>query len=260
MLQIISNLKRYKFALIAALVAWIAIIVASGAGFNPTGVDWNFSNTGTFGDSFGPISALMASLAALAAFSALHEQKQESTNAERREAKREKQDAIRTFENTFFNLVGFFEKTVAQTDIDRGTSKNMKYGRDAFSYIYNSIDNEVTLYSKNHRDTYNEYYNRYINDLAHYFRLFYNIIVFIDMNNIENKYFYTKIFRSLLSDSEIGLIALNCVFHEEGRKNLKPLIEKYGILNNLSKHIVKTFKLEKKFEASAFKSPSTELT
>jgi hypothetical protein len=136
MLQILSNLKRYSFALIAALAFWIAIIVSSGAGFNPTGVDWNFSNTGTFGDSFGPISALMASLAALAAFSALHEQKQETTNAELREAKREKQDAIRAFENTFFNLVGFFEKTVAQTDIDRGMSQNMKSGRDAFSYIY----------------------------------------------------------------------------------------------------------------------------
>lgn len=260
MLQILSNLKRYSFALIAALAFWIAIIVSSGAGFNPTGVDWNFSNTGTFGDSFGPISALMASLAALAAFSALHEQKQETTNAELREAKREKQDAIRAFENTFFNLVGFFEKTVAQTDIDRGMSQNMKSGRDAFSYIYNAIEYQVKSYNRDHLDAYDEHFKLYINDLAHYFRLFYNIIVFIDMSSIENKYFYIKIFRSLLSDSELALIALNCAFHEEGRKKLKPLVEKYGILNNLSKDIVDIFKLEKKFQASAFKSPSAEIT
>jgi hypothetical protein len=63
-----------------------------------------------------------------------------------------------------------------------------------------------------------------------------------------------------LSDSELALIALNCAFHEEGRKKLKPLVEKYGILNNLSKDIVEIFKLEKKFQASAFKSPSAEIT
>lgn len=260
MLQILNNLKRYSFALIAALAIWIAIIVSSGAGFNPTGVDWNFSNTGTFGDSFGPISALMASLAALAAFSALHEQKQESKNAELREATREKQDAIRAFENTFFNLVGFFEKTVSQTDIDRGASQNMKSGRDAFSHIYKRIEYESKPYGSDHLNIYNNYFKKYINDLAHYFRLFYNIIVFIDNSDIKNKYFYIKIFRSLLSDSELALIALNCAFHAEGRKNLKPLVEKYGILNNLSRDIVEIFKLEQKFKASAFKSPSAEIT
>lgn len=255
MQQILSSLKRYRFALIVALAIWIAIIVSSGAGFNPTGVAWNFANTGTFGDSFGPISALMASLAALAAFSALHEQKQEATKAEVREEKREKQDAIRTFENTFFSLLGFFEKIVAQTDIDRGTSKNLKLGRDAFSFIYDRIENEVRLHDTDPSDTYIKYFEVYINDLAHYFRLFYNILDFIDKSEIENRYFYTKIFRSLLSDSELGLIALNCLFHEEGRQNLKPLVEKYSFLNNLSKEVVRRFALEQKFDPLAFKNP-----
>ena len=46
-----------------AIGGWLVIIIASGAGWNPFRVPWNFTNTGGFGDSFGPLGALMAGMA-----------------------------------------------------------------------------------------------------------------------------------------------------------------------------------------------------
>ena len=56
---------KSKFAKIVGgivLVLWIIIIIASGAGYNAFPVNWNFATTGAFGDSFGPLSAVMAAV------------------------------------------------------------------------------------------------------------------------------------------------------------------------------------------------------
>ena len=46
-------------------IIWIGIIIGSGLGWNPFAARWDFSNTGAFGDSFGPLSAAMAAIAAV---------------------------------------------------------------------------------------------------------------------------------------------------------------------------------------------------
>lgn len=247
-----TNRMRINLKWLTAAAAWIAIIIASGAGWNPLGVNWKFTNPGAFGDSFGPLSALMASLAALAAFSALHEQRQAAVAAEERDAAREKDEKIRAFETTFFNFLSYFEKIVSQTDIDRGTSKNLKTGKDSFAYILTQIENRIKHHGDSHSVAYSDYFNTYINDLAHYYRLLYNIFVYVDTSSIDNKYFYIKIVRSLMSDAELTLISLNCLYHEEGRKNLKPLVEKYSFLNNISEFSINKFLLKDNFLQTAF--------
>ena len=107
---------------------WVLSIVATGAGFNVASFEWDFTNSGAFGDSFGPISAVMASLAAAAAFETLHDSRVSARRTELREQKREREDDIRRFENTYFNLLRSFENLVEQTDIERGQERHVKRG------------------------------------------------------------------------------------------------------------------------------------
>jgi hypothetical protein len=69
-----ASLRKLDVAvvLLVAFVAlgWSIIVYRSGSGWNPTGTDWNFENTGQLGDSFGVVSAFMTGLAAFFAFAA----------------------------------------------------------------------------------------------------------------------------------------------------------------------------------------------
>lgn len=234
------------------LVSWIGSIVATGAGVNLFPVDWNFANSGTFGDSFGPISAVMASLAAAAAFETLHDTREDARKSEIRERRREREEDLRTFENTFFNLLRSFESLVEQTDIDRGTGTNIKRGRDCYAYIYRVILTRSKGTGVTFEESFEFFFKKYINDLAHYFRYIYNMISFVDGSKSRNKYFYVKLIRATLSESELALIALNGMFHPEGKMHLRRIIEKYALLNNLSEEAISQLGLRDHFAPSAF--------
>jgi hypothetical protein len=102
----IDRSLRYWPALVLALVGYIGIVVASGLGWNPLSQSWNFANTGAFGDSFGPLNALVATVAAIGAVAAYRAQREELERVKEAAPLERAEAAKRDFETTFFNPAG----------------------------------------------------------------------------------------------------------------------------------------------------------
>ena len=259
------NVKRLSLFIGIALALWVALIVSSGAGWNPLKVSWNFSNSGAFGDSFGPISALMASVAAISAIMAYRSQSQEIERLHAREVeedrlrrlddeRRQQRDIIEDvntrkslFEGTFFKLLDAFRSIVSETDV--GAPGSQKVARDAFKSMVRYMVNRSS--SGDHHVSWKMTSEYYQNDLNHYFRFLYHVIRFVDESEIENKYFYIRLVRAHLSESEIVLVALNCAYGN-GREKFLPLVEKYSLLHNISESAKKRWKLKDSMNSSAF--------
>src|ERR1700733_4032054 len=103
------KLKVLAFCSSFILIAWVAVIVASGAGWNLFGIDWDFSNTGSFGDSFGPLSAVMGAAAAIGAFLAWNEQRREVARLRANDEQSKNDLLISRDDQTFFNMVRMFQ-------------------------------------------------------------------------------------------------------------------------------------------------------
>lgn len=255
---------------VSLIAVWVAAVVASGVGFNIFSRPTDFSNTGAFGDSFGPLGAIMAAFAAYAAFETLTEQRKEIARSKEREsledARRELEDKRRIegernqaaldrrtmFESTFFNLLSYFRDIAKETDI--GTGDDRKVSRDAFQKIcsrlvhFNAVNQSLVM-------AWSGIINIYKNDLNHYFRFLYHIIKYVDQNDSVDKYFYVRLVRATLSEAELVLLFANCAVGE-GKDKFKPLVEKYALLNNVSEHSRKNWKMEDYFTESAFQSNS----
>ena len=127
-------------------------------------------------------------------------------------------------------------------------------GRQVVDYIYNHYENGhfrsgvfVNLYEKGLE----EYENSpYLSLLDHYFRHLYTILRYVDETDafdvsdeglldveytLQQKYHYTTIVRATLSRHELLMLYYNGL-SKNGCEKLKPLIEKYTLLNNLDIH------------------------
>jgi Putative phage abortive infection protein len=233
------------------LVVYLVVVILSGLGWNPFGLSWNFSNPGAFGDAFGPLNSFMAAIAAVAALLAYRSQSQELRRVEQEavseKAAREKRD----FEQTFFNLLQLFRETVKEIDVSDKYNQNPVSGRDALKRILEEYIGGSQGNKESDGKLFYGAYSRFRDDLAHYFRLFYHILKFVNQSPISEKKRYTGLLRATLSDAEITLIALNCI-HGGGRGKLKPLIEKYSMLHNISNHQYRDWRLGKSFKQPAF--------
>ena len=89
----------------------------------------------------------------------------------------------------------------------------------------------------NHVDDSTQSYLRWYGEsgyqLGHYFRFLYNTLKFLDTKEDSpvDVSLYIKLLRSQLSNPELAIIFYNC--RTDLRENLRPLVEKYAILNNL---------------------------
>jgi hypothetical protein len=235
-------------SIVLASVAWVSVIVASGAGWNLFAIDWNFTNPGAFGDSFGPLSASMAAVAAIAALLAWRSQVDETERARANEASAKEETVATRDEATLFQMISLLRQTVSAIDIHLQSGK-IKKGHDAIAHILGRIapgSGDATSTS------YQIEYARYRNDLGHYFRLAYNIFDFINRSHLKDKRFYAKLVRALFSDAELALVALNCEYGE-GKRKFKPLVEEFCLLNNLSEEMIMSFALRDSFAPGAFK-------
>lgn len=228
------------------LAIWVAIIVSSGAGWNLFGIAWDFSNTGTFGDSFGPLSAIMASVAALSAISTLKSQNLEISRIRERESLEDIRAEKADFERAFFQLLEHHRQNVIS--IDFGSSDSHKTGQDAFKSMEYRMRNNSSQGFQAARVT---TYDKYKNDLGHYFRFLYHLIRFVHNSNISEKYFYIQLVRATLSEAELIFIALNCAYGE-GFEKFKPLVEEYCLLHNLSEQSLGKYQILSLFDPTAF--------
>lgn len=252
---------------------WLIFVVASGGGWNAFGRRWDFSNPGAFGDSFGPLNTLMATIAALGALAAYRSQSDELA---RSRARQQEQDDIQqsdrarlvsreyeadrraekaSFEQTFFNLVDAWRSVVTAIDIDK--SGNIVSAHDAFAVMVSRLEYAYNSAGGNMSVAWTGISQKYRNDLNHYFRFLYHIIKYVDDSGVENKYFYVRLVRALLSEAEIILLALNCEFGD-GREKFRTFVEKYALLHNLSVDARIRYGLTDLYAPTAFEFPESD--
>lgn len=259
--------KRHFLISSFLLLVWLLVVVLSGAGWQVFGLKWNFSNPGAFGDSFGPLNTLMALLAALGAIAAYKSQADElkrikirqeeldeiSSSERLRSINRENEIDLRaakvSFENSFFKLLESLRSLVSSIDVKK--REGVVVAHDAFEEIVKKIENAMLLNDGSISEAWEHVYKSNLNDLNHYFRFLYHVILYIHYSEIENKYFYVRLVRAMLSEAELILIALNCEYGH-GQEKFKPLVLDYALLHNLSESAIATWKLNDCYEREAF--------
>jgi hypothetical protein len=254
--QLISN-HGFGAAIGLALI-WIAVVIASGWGFNPTGIHWNFENTGQIGDSFGVVGAAMAAFAAYFAFKAYEGARADSVRLEQASA-----------EAAFLNLLERRYDVLDRVRIGRWDNREARnvnlYGQDAIDHIVVRLFADFSRRTTKGEPDSAESYRFAIETslgLGNLFRFTYHIVVFADnqlsappgrLSTFKNRrsYRYVRLLRAQMSDTELAILALNCAFGE-GRDKFKPLVEKYALLHNLTTTTIDLFNLRSEFEDSAF--------
>ena len=241
----------WLFIAIASL--WIGGVVIQGLA---AGHHWIFANVdfelaGAFGDSFGGLSAFMATAAAIGAWQAVRYQREELESARSREQELDRISSKRDFETTFFNMLNLLRSVVNEVRFENNSGSDIFQGREGLYRILAQTRQRVVDQTLDWEDSFEKSYNRHRDDLAHYFRLLYHIVLFIEDSSVENKKTYIRILRATLSNSEIVLLGLNCMFGG-GRIKFKPLVEKYALLHNISARDARDTLISKSFDASAF--------
>lgn len=242
------NVRAISVGVGSTALVYLAFIVLSGLGFDPLGLRWDFALVGQLGDSFGPLNSLMAGIAAVAAIAAYSSQKKE---LDRLKASAEAEGfsaARRDFESTYFSLLEMFRDVVNEIVYVDWRSENEIGGRRALRIItqnsrLKNVDTRV--------ESFDEIYDLYRDALAHYFRIFYHILKYVDERAPSDTLFYSRLLRATLSNSEMILIGLNCI-HGGGKDKLKPLVEKYAMLHNISEKNAKEYGLIDEFKPTAF--------
>jgi hypothetical protein len=246
-----DRLIRLWPAFALALLGYVGVVVASGLGWNPVGKSWDFTNTGAFGDSFGPLNALVATVAAIGAVAAYRAQREELDRVKAAAPLERAEAAKRDFEITFFNLLELLRETVKEVDVPDAYNKNPVHGRDAFKRILEERIGGSAGDDETDSKRFKSSYVRYRDDLAHYFRLIYHILKYIKQTDNIDKMLYVRLLRATLSNAELVLIALNCMYGG-GKAKLKPLVEEFSLLHNISTGDAKSRRIIAAFEHSAF--------
>ena len=245
------NFKSVGLAVVAVAGSYLAFVLASGLGLDPLGLRWDFETVGQLGDSFGPLNTFMAGLAAIGALGAYFAQKQELADAKAEAAKERTLSAKRDFESTLFNLIELFRDTTREIEVPDTYNQNRVSGRDAIKRLVEEKLVRARSKPQGVGQAYRAMYLSYRDDLGHYFRILYQIVRFIDDSSVHDKVLYARIVRASLSNSEIVLLALNCL-HGEGEKKFKPLVEKYALLHNISEQDADHWELVSGFAPAAF--------
>ena len=218
-------------------------------------------NRGTFGDMFGAVNALFSGFALFGVIVAIVLQRDElklqrkDLELQRKELELtrgeiegqrkqlEAQSATmkkQNFEETFFHMITLYNDVVKDLKtIGRGG--HPVNGRDSFGSLIQSFTNRYSEHLKVKKDVPfddipiigNTFFYNHINSFGVYWNYLETLIEFLNASDMENKRLYTDIFSSQLSIAE-----MRCLFYygitDRGLKVLKPFVEKYSILQNLS--------------------------
>ena len=208
-----------------------------------------FGGRGTFGDVFGASNALFSGFALTGIIYAVLLQRAEIRLA-KDELKRTKQifekqseslslqnaeTRKQIFENTFFQLIGVFTNITENLDLVSG--QRTTRGKDVVTIFESRLQAQERGLRRagsphGYREAYDALYSNEQNDLGHYFRILYTVIVFVHTSEVSNKKFYTNILRAQLSNSELHLLLYNGL-SKHGVEKLKPLLEQYEFFDNL---------------------------
>ncbi len=195
----------------------------------------NVGEKGTFGDSFGFLTALFSALA-FGAFIITLWQQQEELELTREELKKsatalskqsenlEKQN----FENTFFNMLNLhnqIKNDISDIFINISIKLNERATQDSMGGTMKLPDNRTI-------SKYLSFYKKNESTISHYYRNIYQMLKFVHFSDIENKKFYTNIFRAQFSTVELEFLFFHCLSNY-GKDKFKPLLEEYEFLEPL---------------------------
>ncbi len=243
--------------------------------------DLGLDERGTLGDMFGTVNALFSGLAFAGIIITILLQRKE-LKYQREELKATRKEfviqnkTLRTqrFENTFFGLINLHNQIVKDIDFEKhdllSSTSETFIGRDAFQQAFKELRQE--LKQSEFDIAYKKVYTRHSTDFGHYFRNLYRIIKiihsteFVSKEELESKkllnshydfnylerYKYTSIVRSQLSDFELLILFYNSI--SKYGKKFKPLIEQYSLLKNLPKTYIENKELLKLYDSRAFKN------
>jgi hypothetical protein len=214
-----------------AWIAWLLGVWVHGFFPNLFGRHFDFQQAGEFGDAFGPLSALMAALAAVGAWFALRQAREQA------------------FEATFYSLLEHHNSIVAGTDIQAGKrtkdergkfvfEKGTTYiGRDAYRRLLRTLRLTVAGMKAGDdldrvREGYRRFFDKNEDELAHYLRTLYHIVLYVHKSSVDDKILYMRIIRAQLSNSEQILLLYN-VTVGKGFWKFKALAEEYSLLHNV---------------------------
>lgn len=227
---------------------------------------------GSFGDQFGAANALFSGLAFAGLIVTILLQRKD-LRLQRKDLKMQRKELqitnlqlegqkeqleeqnkilrIQRFENTFFQMLTQFQEIVnglTYTYNNRGEILE-KHGREIFYEIFEKVPHHPKT-KKSTADLYGytgmrellekrgfeEYYKSDTSKhFDHYFRFLYRILKFIQtsplVTSFEEEYEYTCMLRAMLSRYELVWLYYNGLTY--GKDKLKPLIERYAMLNNL---------------------------
>lgn len=269
-----SKPKRdWIIAIIVCVVVWLGGAAATRwyATTHYESTDPN-ATAGVFGDSFGAVNALISALAFAGVIVTFRLQRKEldlqrhelnlqyqELKAQRDEfAQQNKTMKLQRFENTFFNMMQLQQQIVNDLHLQMIVNNRLRgnvlgpesyekelRGREVIKHIYDVARSRIG------NDGLKNYANIANRDLLdHYFRHLYTILRFVDETDVfvpigedildiryewKQKYHYTTIVRATLSRYEMLILYYNGL-SEFGREKLKPLIEKYALLDNIDKY------------------------
>jgi hypothetical protein len=173
------------------------------------------------------------------------------------------------FENTLFSMIEMLNQIVNAMDVVVGDKKIT--GRDCFTRFYNSIHKLYNMSNK--RDfnwttkiiddsdgliaigSYNRIYDGLQTDLAHYFRVLYNIFRYIDQSEFADG-IYAKLLRAQLSNQELLIIFYNNA--TQRGKAFAALAERFELYDNLNtEQLLRPEHIELASKKSFGKNPMT---
>ncbi|MEG3181239.1 putative phage abortive infection protein [Sphingomonas sp. LT1P40] len=213
----------------------------------------DFSLSGTFGDSFGPASALMAAVAAVGAWSAVGLQREEIRKLEKQRLEDRMQADDRDFDVRFFQLLSAFEEIVASARYVQHHSSGplLRTGRDAIGLFAREASDAVEgKIGQDAELAYAKWFDDHKDTFGHYFRFLYHLVIITD-DLSHNSVRLMLFLRAKLSESELQLLAMNCAFGE-GRNHFCRLVEKYHFFHNLSAEAIYRLSLRNYFNSRAF--------
>jgi hypothetical protein len=188
---------------------------------------------GQFGDRFGAVNALFSALAFGGVLLALYLQWRDL------QEQRDRLDR-QNFETKFFQLLAIHNDIVTAIDLrGRGDAAVVATGRDCFRNFYDRklkqaycdvlarvVPHDVINVA------YTDFFRRNRGDIGHYFQHLYHVLMFVDESSATEKKFYTDLLRAQLSTYEVALLFYHAL--SDSGHDLKPLVERYALLEHLS--------------------------
>ena len=139
---------------------------------------------------------------------------------------------LQQFDSSFFSYLNMFIELKKTIDLK---AEGDNYFDKIYSELLKIDSKEKTLIEtfKLIQAKYLEVFHLNKNELSHYFKTLYRIIILIDSSSLEEekKHQYFKLLRSQLSDSELLILYYN--YHSHLGIKVRPYIIKYGILKHI---------------------------